>query len=34
MHMGAVIGSGLLAVGVCSVIRYVWEANRSKWTDA
>jgi hypothetical protein len=34
MHMGAVIGAGMLTVGVCSVIRYAWEANRSKWTDA
>jgi hypothetical protein len=34
MHMGAVIGAGILTVGICSIIRYAWEANRSKWTDA
>ncbi len=33
MHMGAVILTGILTVGVCSVIRYAWEANRDKWTD-
>ena len=34
MHMGAVIGAGILTVGICSAIRYAWESNRDKWTDA
>jgi hypothetical protein len=33
-HMALVIGAGILTVGICSIIRYAWEANRSKWTDA
>ncbi len=33
-HMGAVILAGILTVGICSVVRYAWEANRNRWTDA
>jgi hypothetical protein len=33
VHMGAVIGAGILTVTICSIVRYAWEANRSKWTD-
>ena len=32
-HMALVICAGILTVGICSVIRYAWEANRDKWTD-
>jgi hypothetical protein len=31
VHMGAVIFVGILTVGICSVVRYVWETNRDKW---
>ena len=33
MHMGAVIGAGILTVSVCSLIRYTWEVNRDRWTN-
>ncbi len=33
-HMGLVIAAGVLAITICSVVRYAWEANRNKWTDA
>lgn len=33
MHMAAVIGAGILTVTICSIVRYAWEVNRSKWTD-
>ena len=34
MHMGAVIGAGILTIVSCSLIRYTWELNRDKWTDS
>jgi hypothetical protein len=34
VHMGIVICAGILTVGLCSVIRYAWEANRDKWTES
>ncbi len=34
MHMGAVIGAGILTVSTCSLVRYAWEVNRDKWTDS
>ena len=33
-HMALVICAGVLTVALCSVIRYAWEANRDKWTNA
>jgi hypothetical protein len=33
VHMGAVIGAGILTVVICSGVRYAWEANRDKWSD-
>ncbi len=33
VHMGIVIFAGILTVGICSVIRYAWEANRAKWAE-
>jgi len=33
VHILAVIGAGILTVGICSIIRYAWEANRDKWTE-
>ncbi|MGH7260461.1 MAG: hypothetical protein ACREI9_07235 [Nitrospiraceae bacterium] len=33
-YMGLVICAGILTVGLCSVMRYAWEANRDKWANA
>jgi len=33
-HMVLMIGAGILTIAICSLVRYAWEANRNKWTDA
>lgn len=34
MHMGVVIGAGILVILSFSLFRYAWESNRDKWTGS
>jgi hypothetical protein len=33
LHVVMIILAGIVTVGICSLARFVWEANRDKWTN-